>query len=428
MNILETIIRGVLLEDTTKAKLRSMDAADFQTAKRAGAVFAYYAVVKGVKDETSLLNAVAGATMGSQGTDTRVGVGATGPYANGNFVYVVNTDDVQRKNVVSVWIMPALPSVNSFGGADKSKDQTEPDTKVARVGLKIGQSNMITKSAYLKRAEIVKKSNPSAEVADVTQMQDNTTGMQKAAAAVEKVADKVTGNTDDAAAGTSTTAEKKPWDGQPSPKQAGYPYKWWNGHNMVQPNMQGLWDMVYTMGPTDEWVYWRETEDTWSAIKKSEFESTYWTRGWQDATRAPSYKDLNKKAINAVEAKFGYGESSFRKYPNSAPSLEVTLSQDQNQNQQQNQNQDQQQNQNQGGLKKGDTLSWNVKTDGKVYIPVYYYDNKTKKFIQFSKASGKHTWQVGATKPKFQSASTNKKYYFVDINGSKFWIEAKNVK
>ncbi len=371
MNILETIIRGVLIENTTKAKLRSMDAADFQTAKRAGAVFAYYAVVKGVSDEKSLMNAVAGATMGSQGTDTRVGVGASGPYANGNFMYVVNTDDINRKNVVSVWIMPALPAVKSMGGTDNSADQTEPDTKVARVGLKIGQSSMITKSSYQKRAAALKVANPSVQVADVTQMQDNTTGMQKAVAAVQDLVtkDDKTATTTTAQTSTTTTATTTPVSSYPR-------------------DVDGV--KVYTMSDTDSSVY-AKINGSWKFIDKKSFEA--------NPKLSVITKKLNSAGIANVEAKFGLATS----------------------NQQQNTQQQQTQQQNTAARKVGDTLQFADKVNSK--FPVYQYDSKTKKFIETAKYT-----ITDKSKMIYQGISTSGEYLYVKLDGQKVWVNKKRIK
>jgi hypothetical protein len=400
MDILETIIRGVLIEaPVTKAKLRSFSSAELLTAKRAtpvGAVFGYYAIVKGVKDEKTLLNAVAGATLGSQDSETRVGVGASGPYANGKFVYVVNTDDVQRKNVAAVWIIPNDPAAG-----------VKPTTT-----LKIGQSPMISKVEYVKLSDAAKAANPNAQVADVSQMPENETKLQQIIDKGKDVLNIDGSKPADADAGIA--AEKKPWEGQPSPQQAGYPYKWWNGQNMVQPNMQVRWDMVYTMSPTDEWVYWRYSEASWDTMKKSEFETTYWNKGWQDATRAPSYKQLNKKAAGIVEAKFGYGESSDGKYTKSAGDGLSNVNQNQNQNQ------------NQGGnsgtkRKVGDRLQFVDVVGSK--LPVYQYDSKTKKFVETAK------YTIDAkSKMTYQGIAKSGEYFYVDLDGKKVWVNKKRIK
>jgi hypothetical protein len=373
MDILETIIRGVLLENATKAKLRSMDAADFQIAKRAGAVFAYYAIVKGVSDEKTLLNAVAGATLGSQNTDTRVGVGGTSQYANGKFVYVVNTDDIQRKNVAAVWIMPALPTVNSTGSPDKSKVQTTKPVNVPQVGLKIGQSDMISKSAYMKRADTAKTADPTVQVADVSQMPENETKLQQLIDKGKDVLNIDGGKTADTSSTATATTTQAPG------AQTGYPR-----------DVEGV--KVYTMSDTDDYVY-AKINGSWKFIEKKSFEA--------NPKLAVITKNLNPAGVKNVETKFGLSTVS-------------------NQNQNQNQNQGGGGG-NQGGLKKGAALNWNVKENSK--IPRYYYDTKLKKFIKF-----KQTWVVGSTKPKYQSTSKDGKYYLVDLAGDKVWIDRTHVK
>lgn len=407
-NLLENVIRTALFEaPTTKAKLRSMDAADFQVAKRAGAVFAYYAIVKGVKDETALLNAVAGATLGSQDSDTRVGVGASGPYSNGKFIYVVNTDDIDRKNVAAVWIMPALPKpVNKDSGIPKSDIQTEPEVIVPFSGLRIGRSEMISNKSYMKRAELALKNDGSIKVVDVSQMPANKTGLEKAI-------DKLPSRDKEEPAAVTTTATTATSTANTATQSITYPH-----------NVDG--SKVYTMSDTDPYVY-TKIGNTWKYTDKKAFEATPMLKlfdrnlppqgitniekkiGKQSATSTDTTPSTtttttttNKPAINTVSSTSdSTATNGVTTNTNTTTTSDVTTGSK--------------------TLKQGAALTWAAGAGSRV--PYFFYNTTTKKF---TKQPG--SWTIGKTNAKYQTTSKDGKYYYVEHDGDKIWIEKKYFK
>lgn len=394
-NLLETVIKAALIEaPVTRAKLRSMDAADLATARREGkAVFGYYAIVKGVSSEKALLNAVAGATMGSQDSETRVGVGATGPYANGNFIYLVQNDtDIARKNIVQVWIVPnILKDIKKTQPTDSDikdivKTQTEPDTTVSNVGLMIGRSPMMTATSYNKRVDNASKIDGtiSSKAANTDAMQIKTTGMEKAVQAAQNVI----GGNKDTQPSVVTPAETKPTD------------------VVSQTQTITTNQMPSDVRAFQNWVI--NTKKDSAALGKFGADNK-----WGKLTKAAWIK---------------YGAEYVKQFPDSAV--------DANQSQS-----------NQGGgagggsgtggggtggggtggggtgLKKGSSLNWSASATTAKQIPYFFYDNATKKFKQ---QTGSIT--VAQAKPKYQITSTNKSYYLVEIDGKKVWVEKKYFK
>jgi hypothetical protein len=371
MDILETIIRGVLLEaPVTKAKLRSFSSAELLAAKRAtpvGAVFGYYAIVKGVANDTALLNAVAGATMGSQDSDTRVGVGAAGPYANGKFLYVVNTDDVQRKNVAAVWIIPNDPATG-----------VKPTT-----ALKIGQSPMISKAEYVKLSDAAKAADPNAQVADVSQMPENETRLQQLFDKGKDIFTKDKEGEDDQKEKDQTVKDDS------KPLATGYPR-----------DVEGV--KVYTMADTDDYVY-AKINGRWKFIEKTAFEA--------NPKLAVITKKLNAAGIKNVETKFGLSSGNNNNNNNNGgdnPTPDPVIQQDKIRT-----------------IQKGNYLEWNRKAGTDVII----YNWNGSKFVQVKDNKGNpQAWEIDDEKAMFIKEASNKKYFEVKLGGEYYFIDKRYFK
>ena len=414
-NLLETVIRTALFEARTVGIVKSVTQNELRAAQGNKTVWLYAVLTKRTSVPAEVVNIVYGATIANTSTDegNRVAVGPGSKFSNGEFIYVVGNPaeigDNDRRQLIPVSIV------------------NRNNIEVTNAKMMVGKSPMLVQAEY----DVLKAKNPT--LPDTSGNNVQTTGQQIAtvvATAAEKLG--IAGKPNETPA--AATTQKKPWEGQPSPQQAGYPYKWYNGQNSFNKGPETLWtgwQMVYTMSPTDEWVYWRLLDDPdkqWNAFKKSEFESTLWNKGWETAIdQSTSYRELGKKAAQIVEAKFGYGESDEGKYKTSAVPGSGKTNNDFSINQNQTQNQTQNQDQTADDVK-DEIPTWpkvRLKTGTTTAYNWYKNDNKMVKAgeLTIPKPS-----KVGANNVTVTDKKTvnNVKYYYTKIQGTGVWIKANN--
>lgn len=404
-DLLENIIKTALFEaPTVRAKLKSLSSEDMTIARNKGAAFGYYVVVKGVKSvdrktvddagqvnttqnlygsEKAVLNAVAGATMGSQETDKGVGVGGSSTFANGDYVYVAKINDIERKNVVQVWIMPNIYKIvaddekKKSTAADKSGGvQTTSKVPVQKFTTLIGLSPMVTEKAYNEYVNKVNEIIPDSDL-QILQIPDETDGSKKAADVVN----------------TQTTTNQTPAVKTDTPKEITYP---------TPANFLPNGRLVYTTGPKDPYVYVYDTEK-WLYTDKKSFEMRL-----NDPRATLNPWQIVKGGTDKLNA-LRSGKD---------------INQQQDQSNQNNQTQDQgNQTQDQGNKKQekkvGSTVTLKTGT-----VPLYYW--KDNKMVSAGTVPISAPSKKGANDVKIAGIKTynNNKYYYVQIGGKGYWVGA----
>ena len=108
-NLLENIIKTVLLEQRVVGKVSSLPMKEFDAAIAEGAVFAFEVSSKGVTKPAEVVNNVVGAIT-SNST-----VGANSKYGRGNYFYLIS-DPVQndKRQKIVVWIYPNGDKFGTF--------------------------------------------------------------------------------------------------------------------------------------------------------------------------------------------------------------------------------------------------------------------------------------------------------------------------
>lgn len=227
-NILENVIRTFLFESQTVGKIKSVSQKDLTIAKAAGALWAYAVLVRGTTNTDAILNLVEGATLASVSTDSesRVIVGKTSKFANGEYMYVVADPKPLNRQLLLVRIMPKLIE-------PKTDQQTDVEmTSFAK--HRINRSLMMTETTYNSLVKQYKEMG-------------NTEYTELAEIPIEEV--------------PNIDSESQPETQQ----ESGYPFKW----NTANGNF-----MVYSMSLTDKFIYVKG-EDVWYASLKTDFEANY---------------------------------------------------------------------------------------------------------------------------------------------------------
>ena len=255
-NLLENVIRTFLFEARTVGKIKSLSQKELKAAQATGAVWAYSVLVKGTSNPTEILDLVNGATDASTGSDTesRVAVGKSSKFANGEYWYVVAEPKAENRQLVLVRIMPKLQEPSANVKVDSEA------TSTARI--RVFKSPMMTETTY---NATVKKYN---EIGNTKY--DELESMT------------LTNDTDDKETSNDVVND--------SPKVKGYPFDWTTSTGTFK---------VYTKSPQDSFIYVKG--DKWYWLDKTEFETNY-----TDATKIGSaLTPLDQEQVDIIEKQFG---------------------------------------------------------------------------------------------------------------------------
>jgi hypothetical protein len=167
--ILEQIIRQILLEQRTVAKIKQISSQEEALAKSKGAVQAYAVLVKGTNNAIEIPDLVLGATLASTGAETESveSVGARSKYATNQYVYVMSDPESlsKKRQRILVYILP-----NPFKNWKGRMEDNLP-VALAQIGS-IGNASLMTLNDYNTNLEITKSSNQKLNI-DVTNEPDN---------------------------------------------------------------------------------------------------------------------------------------------------------------------------------------------------------------------------------------------------------------
>ena len=141
-DLLETLIKQVLFEQRTVAKIRNASAKMTAEARKAGAVHAYAVLVKGTSNPRDIQDLVEAATNASVGGDTEtVAVGKNSKFGNGNYMYVCSTPKSDKRQLINVWIAPT----SVIQSLPDHEQPIEGEEQAKQGFTKIGNSVMLTK-------------------------------------------------------------------------------------------------------------------------------------------------------------------------------------------------------------------------------------------------------------------------------------------
>jgi hypothetical protein len=360
-NLLENIIKSVLFEQRTVGKIRSLSASDLQAARKTGAIWAYAVLVKGTDNTEDILNLVEAATLASTGEDTESRV-AIGK--NGKFA---------DGNYLYVVGMPAdknrqIVLVRIFDRLQEPKTDVKSDIEISTyANHRIGRSSMITETVYNKMVAAYNNSG-TTNYTPIEPMVIKTP--------VEKIKDLINPEPEASTTTTTSTADissKTVDDSENEIKTIVYPYNWTATNGTYT---------VYTMSATDPYVYVKANK--WYYLLKTDFESNY-----TDPSKIDTLvKLLNTAGIKKVEA-------TFKKSNANNTDTETKPE-----------------------LPSNKKLVFNRKKG--TVVPTFYYNSKTKKYTAGPK------WSVeGNEKLKYITKSSDGKMWYVDLAGTKTWIDPK---
>jgi len=379
--ILEQIIRHILLEQRTVAKIKQISNKEWATAKAAGAVHAYAVKVKGTSNSAEIKELVQAATLASVGgeTDDSVSVGGSSKYATEKYEYVMSDPKSEKRQRINVWIMPAL--------AHTSKDDEDGFTVTANKQFRIGQSVLTLSilslvSEYNERAELFKK----PKINNLKTSEDTEEDQSK-----KSDPNSTTGQDTD----NPFLKKSEPAD---ATKKITYPYEW-------ETKERGLVD-VYTLNDADTNVYtFNDKDQKWYQMNKTEFEQRYNT-GKEITTEIFEVSDpdliakLNKLAnIEPIDSqnkeKLPVTEPEKKKNTPTEPENKKTPPKEKT-------------------YKSGDKIKLNS-------TKVYQYKNGTFEHIQ--------DYKTDSSVIKYISKSKNGKYAYVEFPGSKkYWVPVSSIK
>jgi hypothetical protein len=233
--ILEQIIRQVLLEQRTVAKIKQISAQEEMLAKSKGAVQAYAVLVKGTNNTLEIQDLVLSATLASVGAETESveSVGVRSKYANDKYVYVMSDPDStsKKRQRILVYILP-----NPFKNW-KGRPEDNLPWQLIHTGT-IGDASLMTLTDYNNNLEVTKSSNQKLNI-DVPDEPD------------EPIKNKDAEDDDNIV--------------KPEVKVFTYPYKF--------TNKDGKEFTIYTLNDTDPYVYTFTDNSYWKTDKK-EFEAS----------------------------------------------------------------------------------------------------------------------------------------------------------
>lgn len=167
--VLEEIIRHILLEQRTVAKIKQISAQEETLAKSKGAVQAYAILVKGTNNTLEIQDLVLAATLSSTGAETESAesVGVRSKYATDTYVYVMSDPESssKKRQRILVYILP-----NPFKNWKGRMEDNLP-LQLTQVGS-IGDASLMTLTDYNTNLEVTKSSEQKLNI-DVTNEPDN---------------------------------------------------------------------------------------------------------------------------------------------------------------------------------------------------------------------------------------------------------------
>ena len=372
--ILEQIIRHILLEQRTVAKIKQISNKEWAAAKAAGAVHAYAVKVKGTSNSAEIKELVLAATLASVGgeTDDSVSVGQTSKYATDKYVYVMSNPKSEKRQRINVWIIPKPIKPITTDDGDGIVVQGYSTNK-------IGRAHLLTVDEY-------NKYYPKAPITNLKTSEDTEEDQSK-----KSDPNSTTGQDTD----NPFLKKSEPVD---ATKKITYPYEW-------KTKYRGFVD-VYTLNDADTNVYTFDDEDQkWYQMNKTEFEQQHNT-GKEITTEIFEVSDpdliakLNKLAnIEPIDSqnkeKLQVTEPEKKKNTPTEPEIKKTPPKEKT-------------------YKSGDKIKLNS-------TKVYQYKNGTFEHIQ--------DYKTDSSVIKYISKSKNGKYAYVEFPGSKkYWVPVSSIK
>lgn len=211
-------------------------------------------------------------------------VGKSSKYANGNYVYVVSNRLKESDNrlLFNVWIYTQVV-YDSMSAAAETPSDTDVINVSGYSNYYIGQSKMVPIRNFSVNIDTQALSADAVKLQKLAQTINTTPVSQETpdlgSNVKMKPADVIPSATDEIP-GEETPGEEKPIPNKPIATKIEYPYTTKEGF------------IVYTTGPTDDWVY-TYSNNIWYGMKKPEFEQ-YQTAGGATPT---FYVIKNKTAI-----------------------------------------------------------------------------------------------------------------------------------
>lgn len=487
-NILEHIIKSVLLEDRIVAKTGDrLNNKEYADAKAAGAKHTFTVLVKGTSSAAQILDAAVRAISKSQQgeSEKRIGVGEQSQFANGQFVYVIsNPQSKERQNlIVSIFSNPGIPRKNDVGKKDSEK-KPEPEVKTTdttdikktqdtkeitvKAPLKIryiGQSPLLTVSQYEQQLKSLNKSTDAITVLKtITPEQEsintypllwkditNVTWMVYTLPSDKFVYIK-TGNSwfsckktkfeeekDTADAGDlfeeritdseiiSNLNKLQPESGYPSysttpasdkstPGQVISPAGTLNTPNATYPftyKHDKIEYTIYTMSPTDEYVYFK-VGNKWYYFDKIKFEKDdFYKQLFANIEKSNfninTLTPLNAAGIKNVETKFNLQPSKSNTETPIQPKIEIPKQ-----------------------IKPGTVLQFKNNPGAKIAV----YQNNNGVFKPLIKNGKPQAWTISSDwktnkseQLRYVKSSSNSQYFLVKTaDGTQFWIKSNSFK
>jgi len=252
--ILEQIIRHILLEQRTVAKIKSISDKIKNLAKADGAVMAYAVKVNGTSDPEKIKQLVIGATMASTGDESESSepVGAGSKYgrsynqttSTGNYRYVMSQPISKKNQLIYIWIIP-----NKLDEYSKKLENPEDINVTGYTTDKVGNAILGPVNEYNRAVENYNKQAKQSNLPQLTTLKNlNSVKSQELPAEPEKDASSsatdseqdTIDNTDvDMNVDTSLQSEPR--------KNITYPYE--------TTTDSGEKYIIYTLSNSDENVY-----------------------------------------------------------------------------------------------------------------------------------------------------------------------------
>lgn len=296
-DLLETIIKNVLFEQRTVAKIRNASAKMTALARSVGAVHAYSVLVKGTSNPRDIQDLVEAATIGSKGGDGEtIAVGRQSKFADGNYMYVCSTPESDKRQLINVWIVPVsviqgLPDhAQPLGGED-----------VAKQGFtKIGTSIMLTKSqlSVFKDINGTNFDTLKGEVTGLATPADTKTDDKK------DVDTKTDDKKDDVKKDDNTE-----WLNKNETKNVTFPYTWHTFDKRNNPIQLTVFEAVVLDGKTylytkinEEWLVIKQPERFISTIEKEQADpdSVSWNELWDGIDLTPADRSKLDAILEAI--------------------------------------------------------------------------------------------------------------------------------
>jgi len=267
MNLLEQIIRKTLFERRMVAKIRNATKQITADGRAFGAVHTYSVLVKGTSNPKEILNQVYSVTVSDAGSDTATikNVGEYSTYATDKYVYVCSNPENKDRQLINVWIVP-MSVIDTLTKTKKS----EP----LRGFHEIGKAQMLDKfqlaNYYELEGKLNKLKGEYINIIDPNPSDKEIEDLEKAEAEYYKLhpeeRPKDDKKIDDKKIDDKTVDDKKIDDKTVDDidQIRTYPFKWDTNNGEFT---------VYTVGPTDAYVYWIQ-DNIWQTIKKSKFETS----------------------------------------------------------------------------------------------------------------------------------------------------------